>query len=71
MNKTKRGEYDRVRRGTGPGDFHVNREQVFRDLFTDPRASAIFEEPLALSAGGWACASTATTSRPPSSEVAR
>ncbi len=44
MDKTKRGDYDRVRRGTGPGDFHVNREQVFRDLFTDPRASAIFEE---------------------------
>jgi curved DNA-binding protein CbpA len=44
MDRTKRVEYDRVRRGTGPGDFHVNREQVFRDLFTDPRASAIFEE---------------------------
>jgi curved DNA-binding protein CbpA len=44
MDKTKRGDYDRVRRGTGPGDFHVDREQVFRDLFTDPRASAIFEE---------------------------
>jgi curved DNA-binding protein len=44
MDPTKRREYDRVRRGTGPGDFHVNREQVFRDLFTDPRASAIFEE---------------------------
>jgi DnaJ-class molecular chaperone len=44
MDQSKRTEYDRVRRGTGPGDFHVNREQVFRDLFTDPRASAIFEE---------------------------
>ena len=44
MDRTKRGGYDRVRRGTGPGDFHVNREDVFRDLFTDPRASAIFEE---------------------------
>jgi curved DNA-binding protein CbpA len=44
MDRTRRLEYDRVRRGTGPGDFHVNREQVFRDLFTDPRASAIFEE---------------------------
>ena len=44
IDRTKRVEYDRVRRGTGPGDFHVNREQVFRDLFTDPRASAIFEE---------------------------
>jgi curved DNA-binding protein CbpA len=44
MDRAKRVEYDRVRRGTGPGDFHVNREQVFRDLFTDPRASAIFED---------------------------
>jgi molecular chaperone DnaJ len=44
MDRTRRGEYDRVRRGTGPGDFHVDREQVFRDLFKDPRASAIFEE---------------------------
>jgi DnaJ-class molecular chaperone len=44
MDRSKRRDYDRVRRGTGPGDFHVNREQVFRDLFTDPRASAIFEE---------------------------
>jgi DnaJ-class molecular chaperone len=44
IDRTKRVEYDRVRRGTGPGDFHVNREQIFRDLFTDPRASAIFEE---------------------------
>jgi len=44
IDRTKRVGYDRVRRGTGPGDFHVNREQVFRDLFTDPRASAIFEE---------------------------
>ena len=44
MDRKKRREYDRVRRGTGPGDFHVNREDVFRDLFTNPRASAIFEE---------------------------
>jgi len=44
IDRTKRTEYDRVRRGTGPGDFHVNREDVFRDLFTDPRASAIFED---------------------------
>lgn len=44
MDPTRRGEYDRVRRGTGPGDFRVDREQVFRDLFKDPRASAIFED---------------------------
>lgn len=44
IDRTKRVEYDRVRRGTGPGNFQVDREQVFRDLFTNPRASAIFEE---------------------------
>jgi DnaJ-class molecular chaperone len=44
MDRTKRVDYDRVRRGTGPGDFRVNRDQVFRDLFTDPRVSAIFED---------------------------
>ncbi len=44
IDRGKRAAYDRVRLGTGPGDFRVNREQVFRDLFTDPRASAIFEE---------------------------
>jgi DnaJ-class molecular chaperone len=44
IDRTKRVEYDRVRRGTGPGDFHVDRDQVFRDLFTNARASAIFEE---------------------------
>ena len=44
IDRGKRAGYDRVRLGTGPGDFHVNREQVFRDLFTDPRASAIFDE---------------------------
>src|SRR5688572_21454222 len=35
IDRTKRVDYDRVRRGTGPGDFHVDREQVFRDLFTN------------------------------------
>ena len=44
MDRTKRVEYDRVRRGTGPGNFRVDRDQVFRDLFTDARASAIFED---------------------------
>jgi len=44
MDHAKRVQYDRARRGTGPGDFHVSRDQVFRDLFTDPRASAIFDE---------------------------
>ena len=44
MDRTKRVEYDLIRRGTGPGNFRVDRDQVFRDLFTDPRASAIFED---------------------------
>jgi curved DNA-binding protein CbpA len=44
IDPAKRREYDRVRRAGAPGDFRVDREAVFRDLFADPRASAIFEE---------------------------
>jgi DnaJ-class molecular chaperone len=40
----KRRQYDAAR-GTGsPGDFHHTQEDIFRDLFADPRASAIFED---------------------------
>ena len=44
IDPAKRREYDRVRRLGAPGEFRPNRETVFRDLFADPRASAIFEE---------------------------
>jgi curved DNA-binding protein CbpA len=44
IDPTKRAAYDRAR-GTGkPAGFGPTREDVFRDLFNDPRASAIFEE---------------------------
>jgi curved DNA-binding protein CbpA len=44
IDPAKRREYDRARRLGAPEDFRVDREAVFRDLFADPRASAIFEE---------------------------
>src|SRR5262249_14031071 len=37
-------QYDRARQTGVPGDFTVNRDDLFRDLFANPRASAIFEE---------------------------
>jgi len=44
IDGSKRREYDRLRRAGGPSDFRPSREDLFRDLFADPRASAIFEE---------------------------
>jgi DnaJ-class molecular chaperone len=44
IDPAKRSEYDRIRQGSDPGHFRPNRETVFRDLFADPRASAIFED---------------------------
>lgn len=44
INPARRRDYDRARQvGASPG-FGGNREDLFRDLFADPRASAIFEE---------------------------
>jgi DnaJ-class molecular chaperone len=44
IDTVKRRAYDRAR-GTGePAGFGPSREDVFRDLFADPRASAVFEE---------------------------
>jgi len=40
----KRSQYDRLRQAGAPGGFRPRREDLFRDLFADPRASAIFEE---------------------------
>jgi curved DNA-binding protein CbpA len=40
----KRAQYDHARRTGVPGDFTVNRDDLFRDLFANPRASAVFEE---------------------------
>jgi DnaJ-class molecular chaperone len=44
IDPAKRETYDRARQGTAPGGFQATREDVFRDLFNDPRASAVFEE---------------------------
>lgn len=40
----RRREYDRARQTGRPGDFRAAREDLFRDLFSDPRASAVFED---------------------------
>ena len=44
IDAAKRDAYDAARRAGRPGGFGAAREEVFRDLFNDPRASAIFEE---------------------------
>jgi DnaJ-class molecular chaperone len=44
IDGTKRGAYDGARRAGRTSGFGAAREDVFRDLFNDPRASAIFEE---------------------------
>ena len=44
MDPAKRGAYDQARGAGAPGGFGASREDVFRDLFADPRASAVFEE---------------------------
>jgi DnaJ-class molecular chaperone len=44
IDPAKRREYDAARRAGAAGAFGHSREEIFRDLFADPRASAIFEE---------------------------
>ncbi len=44
IDPARRREYDQARRTGAPGSFHARREDLFRDLFADPTASAIFEE---------------------------
>jgi curved DNA-binding protein CbpA len=44
VDPVKRREYDRARQTGAPSGFHHTREDLFRDLFADPRASGIFEE---------------------------
>jgi len=44
MDPAKRAVYDRARGAGEPAGFGPSREDVFRDLFNDPRASAVFEE---------------------------
>jgi curved DNA-binding protein CbpA len=44
IDPVKRRDYDRARHTGVTGDFNPRREDLFRDLFADPRASAIFED---------------------------
>jgi curved DNA-binding protein CbpA len=44
MDSAKRRAYDGARGAGTTADFGASREDLFRDLFADPRASAIFEE---------------------------
>jgi curved DNA-binding protein CbpA len=44
IDPVKRREYDRARQLGATGEFHHTREDIFRDLFSDPRASAVFDE---------------------------
>lgn len=44
IDPTKRRAYDAARRVGAGGQFHHTRDDLFRDLFSDPRASAIFED---------------------------
>jgi curved DNA-binding protein len=43
IDPAKRRQYDASRR-VGATGFRLEREDIFRDLFADPRASAVFEE---------------------------
>lgn len=44
IDPAKRREYDRAKRGEAPAEFRYRQQDLFRDLFADPRASRIFEE---------------------------
>ena len=44
IDSAKRREYDRARQVGAPSGFSHTREDLFRDLFADPRASGIFDE---------------------------
>jgi DnaJ-class molecular chaperone len=44
IDPAKRREYDRLRQVGAPSGFRPSREDLFRDLFADPRASEIFED---------------------------
>ena len=44
IDPAKRREYDRLRQAGASSGFRPSREDLFRDLFADPRASEIFED---------------------------
>ena len=43
-SRRRRAEYDTARRAGSGAGFHASREELFRDLFANPGASAIFED---------------------------
>jgi len=51
INAARRREYDEASRAGAAGTFRHSQDELFRDLFADPRANAIFEE-LAASLSG-------------------
>jgi curved DNA-binding protein CbpA len=44
INPARRREYDEAARAGAAGTFRHTQDEIFRDLFADPRASAVFEE---------------------------
>jgi curved DNA-binding protein CbpA len=44
IDPARRREWDRARQVGSSESFHARREDLFRDLFADPRASAVFDE---------------------------
>ncbi len=44
IDPAKRKQYDYARRVGRPGEFGFTQQDIFRDLFTNPAASSIFEE---------------------------
>lgn len=44
VDPAKRRDHDRAQQSGAPGPFDERRDDLFRDLFADPRASAIFED---------------------------
>lgn len=44
IDPEKRRQYDLARRAGAPSDFPFEREDLFRDMFTNPFSSSIFEE---------------------------
>jgi len=44
INAARRREYDEASRAGAAGTFRHSQDELFRDLFADPRANAIFEE---------------------------
>jgi len=70
IDPAKRRDYDRARQAGAPYEPPGSREDLFRDLFADPRASAVFEE-LAGEFERGSIRSTAMTSAGPSSAAVR